>query len=58
MKIQIKNSVWRHCNLDDGLGSYVCFTKLSIINNLLTYSTIFPVLTEYITQGTQLMFQG
>ena len=58
MKIQIKNSVWRHCNLDDGLESYVCFTKLSIINNLLTYSTIFPVLTEYITQGTQLMFQG
>ena len=37
----------------------LCFpTKLSIINHLLTYSSIFSVLTEYITQGMQLMFQG
>ena len=45
-------------NLDDGLGNDVCSTKLSITNHLLTCLTIVPVLTEYITQGMQLMFQG
>ena len=32
------------------LGSYACSTKLSITNYLLTGSTIFPILTEYITR--------
>ena len=58
MKSLINNQVWRHSNLDGGFGSYVCSTKLSIINHLLTCSTIFPVLTKYITQGMQLMSQG
>ena len=34
------------------------FYKLSIINHLLTSSTIFPELTEYIIREMQLMFQG
>ena len=38
-------------NLGDCLGSYVCSTKLSIINHLLTCSTIFLVLTKYTTRG-------
>ena len=40
---QLKSRI-RLGDLEDGLGSYVCSTKLSIINYLLSCYTIFPVL--------------
>ena len=36
----------------------LCLFYKIVNNHLLTCSTIFPVLTEYITQGMQLMFHG